>query len=162
MNLPAPGLPPEARSGRSPKAQQTAPPAPQRIIQVVQDQPWVDLHHDNAVATYRGLWNSQTQLPCKNGTAEYDNAEMLRYEGCFNEAGQFHGKGRLVWRNGDSYEGDFELGNRHGQGIYRWDDGRQYSGDFVANVREGQGRLMYKNSDFYEGSFWQGQRHGQG
>ena len=99
-----------------------APAAPERIIQVVQNQPWVDLHHDNAVATYRGLWNTHTQLPCKNGTAEYEGAEMLRYEGCFNDAGQFHGKGRLVWLNEDVYEGDFELGNRHGSGQYRWSD----------------------------------------
>lgn len=140
-----------------------APPAP-RVIQVVSDHPWVDVHHDNQVATYRGLWNTQLDVPCKNGTAEYaTDTEMLRYEGCFSEAGgQFHGKGRLVWRNGDVYEGDFAQGHRQGSGVYRWADGRQYTGDFVLNVREGQGRLLYANGDFYEGGFYQGQRHGPG
>ena len=139
------------------------PPPTPRLIQVVQDQPWVDMHHDNVVATYQGLWNTQTQRPVKNGTVEYgSDGEMRRYEGCFNEAGQFHGKGRLFWNNGDSYEGDFHLGNRHGQGVYRWSDGRQYTGDFVQNIREGQGRLLYTNSDFYEGGFYEGKRHGSG
>ena len=143
-------------------ATQSSPAVVERVVQVVQDQNWIDAYHDNAVATYRGLWNTQLLCPCKNGTAEYEDSEMLRYEGCFNEAGQFHGKGRLVWQNGDVYEGEFELGNRHGSGSYRWSDGRQYTGDFVQNVREGQGRLLYKNSDFYEGGFYQGQRHGNG
>jgi hypothetical protein len=144
------------------------PPQPQRAIEVVHNQAWKDeinTGNSNEWATYRGLWNVQAQVPCKNGTAEYlyGGAGMtLRYEGCFNDVGQYHGQGRVQFRNGDVYEGEFVTGRRHGTGVYRWKDGRQYTGTFQQDARHGKGRLLYSNSDFYEGAFVNGKRHGNG
>jgi hypothetical protein len=43
---------------------------------------------------------------------------MNRYSGEVNEAGNYHGRGRLEAINGDIYEGDFLDGKFHGQGHY--------------------------------------------
>lgn len=36
--------------------------------------------------------------------------------------GKFHGKGRYVWKNGASYDGNFNDGRR--EGIGRWKSGK--------------------------------------
>jgi hypothetical protein len=41
------------------------------------------------------------------------------FKGAF-KANQFHGIGKLLWSNGDSYEGFFENSNYHGEGLFKW------------------------------------------
>ena len=41
----------------------------------------------------------------------------MQYSG-FMSDGQMHGKGKLVYENGEVYEGDWVRGKRHGQGQY--------------------------------------------
>jgi hypothetical protein len=42
-----------------------------------------------------------------------------------------HGKGRLVWANGRSYEGEFYNDMKHGFGSYCWVDGQRYTGQWI-------------------------------
>jgi hypothetical protein len=43
--------------------------------------------------------------------------------------GQIHGKGKIKYKNGDIYEGDFKQGIKEGEGIYRFKPGlRVYTG----------------------------------
>ncbi len=117
---------------------------------------------------YRGLWNSEKEIPDGNGTAECLKGsdkglteEWKSYEGCFID-GMFHDHGRLHLASGDMYEGDFDQGLRHGKGLYKWKDGRQYTGQFLKNSRHGVGCMAYPDGSLYEGSFENGQRHGYG
>ena len=41
------------------------------------------------------------------------------------------GKGKRVWVNGDTYEGELINGKECGQGKYRWVNGSQYEGTFI-------------------------------
>ncbi|KAL7576422.1 hypothetical protein ACA910_018226 [Epithemia clementina (nom. ined.)] len=132
-------------------------------VTVVHDREWMDTFNQAqpALGIYRGLWLHQN--PYQNGTVVYQQGEVESYEGWFNPQGYYHGQGcRLTFRNGDTYEGDFQYGQRHGKGLYTWKDGRQYKGAFYKNARQGKGTLIYPNSDFYEGQFIQGKRHGHG
>jgi hypothetical protein len=44
--------------------------------------------------------------------------------------GEFDGRGRYVFANGDKYVGNFRNGMFHGQGTLHWADGTKYTGNF--------------------------------
>ena len=175
-HIPAPGStgsavtkivqsPPPPRGGkRTAAANGSAAKTPSAgDVTVVHDREWTDTFNQAqpALGIYRGLWLHHN--PYQNGLVVYQSGEVDSYEGWFNPQGYYHGQGcRLTFRNGDTYEGDFQFGQRHGKGLYTWKDGRQYKGAFFKNARQGKGTLIYPNSDFYEGHFIQGKRHGHG
>jgi len=35
-----------------------------------------------------------------------------------------HGKGRIEWSDGKSYEGEYKDDKKHGSGVFKWADGR--------------------------------------
>lgn len=47
------------------------------------------------------------------------------------------GKGRLTWKDGVVYTGDFKYNAMTGRGEYEWPDKSQYSGDLLAGLRHG-------------------------
>ena len=55
------------------------------------------------------------------------------------EKGQMHGKGALVYPNGEKYEGDFQHGKRHGYGVYSYADGGRFEGEWVDDKVHGRG-----------------------
>ena len=65
----------------------------------------------------------------------------------------YHGRGRLLWSNGDFYYGDFRDGIRTGVGMYMWGDGGSYLGEFVSAKRHGYGKRIYANGTISEG-YW--------
>ena len=46
--------------------------------------------------------------------------------GAHDSDGNFSGKGRAVFRNGNIYDGQFERGNMHGNGVMIWPNGVKY------------------------------------
>lgn len=60
-------------------------------------------------------------------TVEYSDCT---YTGTVNAAGKRHGKGKLVFKSGTSYEGDFVEGNYVGTGIMRFANGSTYDGEW--------------------------------
>ena len=43
----------------------------------------------------------------------------MQYDGSISSEGKFHGKGSIVYSNGEKYAGDWEHGQRHGMGCIR-------------------------------------------
>ncbi|MGM9792501.1 MAG: MORN repeat-containing protein [Candidatus Cryptobacteroides sp.] len=82
------------------------------------------------------------------------------YEG-ETKNGLYHGKGRMVWDNGQSFEGVFENGKRV-EGTYSWPNGEKYTGHFRDGKRNGFGKYFYANGDIYEGLWLDGLKHGFG
>lgn len=89
-------------------------------------------------------------------------ADGSTYVGELNAKGELEGNGRLQWRNGDSYEGNFSAGLFHGQGMLVSSAAGTYRGHFVAGVMEGQGELVYTDGSRYRGQFHNGLFHGTG
>lgn len=75
---------------------------------------------------------------------------------------QPHGKGRIEFNNGTSYEGDFYWGAMHGYGTFNMLSGDKYIGQLHQNNVHGEGKMEYGNGDVYEGHWRYGERHGQG
>ena len=99
--------------------------------------------------------------------------------------GTLSGTGKIIWDNGDTYEGSVEAGKRHGRGIFTWSNGQTYDGDWeqdtpvgLAKIRfasgnqyegrvanglpQGIGQMRYASGDTYAGSFASGVPHGKG
>jgi hypothetical protein len=78
------------------------------------------------------------------------------------DSGLATGTGRLIWTNGDSYEGTLVKGVKQGNGSFVWNDGQRYAGDWDNNLPKGKGAISYANGDRYEGEVRDGEPHGQG
>lgn len=111
-------------------------------------------------------------------------ADLTLLEGNW-EAGQLHGKGLLVYPNGDyytgffdrgeisgkgkfvhvggaAYEGDWKDSRQHGQGVELWADGSTYEGDFSAGQKQGFGRFRWADKSAYEGQLTNNLLEGHG
>lgn len=73
-----------------------------------------------------------------------------------------NGKGKKVYSNGDTYEGEFENRRLHGQGTYKTKEGQVYVGQFAKGYYSGRGKITFPNGDTYEGDWLQNQRSGKG
>ncbi|GAB5371810.1 hypothetical protein AAMO2058_001611700 [Amorphochlora amoebiformis] len=96
----------------------------------------------------------------QKGTYRYKNGGS--YTGPFSAAGKPHGTGVEVYSDGlTRYEGMFENGVRHGKGKLLYRTGAMYIGNWKNGQKEGRGR--HKNAiGEYVGEFVKGKRHGKG
>jgi len=93
---------------------------------------------------YTGKWNSHTR----------------QREG-FWLRDQHHGRGRMIYANGDVYEGEWLEGKRHGTGTLTSLEGT-YAGTWAQGLQHGQGNEVCSDGSHYKGLFFHGQRHGLG
>lgn len=76
--------------------------------------------------------------------------------------GNYTGRGKLAWLNGDVYEGDLLKGRRHGQGRFRWANGQRYEGAWADDSPSGRGRIDFVGGSRYEGDVVAGRPEGEG
>ena len=48
-----------------------------------------------------------------------------------------HGRGKYVFPNGNTYEGQYEAGVRHGKGKFTYANGGVYTGGFASGKKNG-------------------------
>jgi len=73
-----------------------------------------------------------------------------------------HGRGILIYKNGDKYLGNFENGKKSKLGIYYFKNGAKYKGQWEKNKLNGFGIFYYANGTIYEGYFKDNKRNGAG
>ena len=73
-----------------------------------------------------------------------------------------HGRGILIYKNGDKYLGNFENGKKSKLGIYYFRNGAKYKGYWEDNKLNGYGIYYYENGNKYEGNFKDNKRNGVG
>ena len=78
------------------------------------------------------------------------------------EDGFLQGQGKMIWSNGNEYEGGWLKTKRHGKGKYSWSNKSWYEGEYKNGRCHGKGKLVYHNGDFFEGYWENGKRHGEG
>ncbi|XP_041626538.1 MORN repeat-containing protein 1 isoform X3 [Vulpes lagopus] len=84
------------------------------------------------------------------------------YEGEFVD-GEITGEGCRLWASsGNTYSGQFVLGEPQGHGIMKYKAGGHYEGELSHGAREGHGHLVDPDGQAYWGSFHDNKRHGQG
>jgi len=73
-----------------------------------------------------------------------------------------NGKGKAVYPNGDSYEGDFVNTIPEGFGTFYFNNGNIYTGQMSKSQFQGKGKMSWKMGSVYEGDFVKDKREGQG
>ena len=53
-----------------------------------------------------------------------------------------HGKGKLSWADGKTYEGDYRDDKKEGFGTFIWADGRKYVGGWRDGKQHGNGEYI--------------------
>jgi len=101
------------------------------------------------------------QLPVVNGQVTVKLPDSSVYSGEVKN-GLFNGKGKLVWRNGDEYQGNFVDGLMSGEGHKKLASGEEYTGAFKRGLYDGKGKLLDSTGDRYEGNFENGNFQGKG
>ena len=92
-------------------------------------------------------------------------AGTARFSGNFSvDAGgtTYSGRGKVVWDNGDSFDGTLVQGQRQGEGQFIWANGQRYSGEWEQNQPRGLGLMQFSNGNRYQGRFADGLPQGQG
>lgn len=98
---------------------------------------------------------------CYSGTGTYFYPSGAKYSGQFRN-GKIHGKGVLVFSNGNRYQGDWVDWYRQGQGELRYANGDVYTGSFRKSKFNGKGVMQFVNGDKYEGDWVEDIQHGKG
>jgi tRNA A-37 threonylcarbamoyl transferase component Bud32 len=76
--------------------------------------------------------------------------------------GVVSGSGRIVWDNGDQFEGTLVRGQKEGKGEFRWANGQRYRGDWSRDQPNGKGSIQFPNGDRYSGDVRNGLPNGTG
>ncbi len=87
-----------------------------------------------------------------------------RYEGEWNMALK-HGTGTDIFITGDSYTGEYKDGKPHGKGQHTWSNGAIYVGDFKDGLKHGKGKWRSgrgPQSNSYEGDYVDDRKSGYG
>jgi hypothetical protein len=146
------------------KIVQAAPPA----IQPLANNPACSIYNKSPQAKESITWTGA----CKNGlthgkgTGQWvyyrlGERKIDTYVGEM-EAGKRHGRGKILWSGGSSYDGDWKNGVRHGNGLYTWPGANKYKGEFKNNKRHGQGIMVFNGGSKYKGTWAKSKKHGQG
>ncbi|HBD72607.1 MAG TPA: hypothetical protein DC018_01425 [Streptococcus sp.] len=87
-------------------------------------------------------------------TLTYDNGKITYTGYVVNH--RMNGQGKLTYKNGDCYEGNFNDGVFEGQGVFTSHSGWIYKGGFKNGQPDGEGTLTAQNGKVYTGTFKQG------
>jgi len=96
----------------------------------------------------------------KYGSYEYDDGSL--YVGDWNDRGQKHGMGHLVFKDGSRYDGLFQNGLFTGLGVLAFADGARYEGEFMQGWFHGHGVFWRNDGMRFEGEFRGGRVWGHG
>ncbi|KAM9034691.1 MORN repeat-containing protein 1 [Sarcophilus harrisii] len=114
--------------------------------------------YPNTFFRYEGEWKDGK----KHGHGKLLFKDGSYYDGEFVD-GEIIGMGQRYWSSsGNIYSGQFVLGELHGHGVMIYKEGGKYEGEFYQGMREGHGSLTDKNGQVYQGAFHENKKHGVG
>ena len=85
---------------------------------------------------YNGDLNPESLSPEGEGKLNYYDSDKDYYDGAWKH-GFINGYGRMLWKNGSQYIGDFLQGARTGRGVFIDSDGKRYQGNWVNGMLHG-------------------------
>lgn len=85
------------------------------------------------------------------------------YQGETNLKNQPSGFGKIIFKNGNCFKGEWKNGNIHGNGKFYFSSGNIYIGNFLYNLKNGYGTFFYVNAkEKYQGHWKNDLKHGKG
>ena len=97
----------------------------------------------------------------RNGNGIYIR-ESSKYEGQF-VCDKKHGHGKLEFKTGDVYIGEFKNNSISGYGKYIWQNGKhEYNGNFLNGKFHGEGLYKWEDNQYFKGTYNNGVKEGKG
>ena len=96
---------------------------------------------------YEGEWKNNLW----NGNGIYIT-DKGKYEGIF-ENGFLKGKGKIIYSNGDIYDGNIKDFLKEGYGEYFYNNKDIYYGHFNNDLKNGKGKMKYSNGNLFIGKW---------
>jgi hypothetical protein len=90
-------------------------------------------------------------------SSPFASSSKFGYVGDRDNAGKKSGYGRLAYKNGDIYEGNWLNDKKHGEGFYSYENGDVFQGFFSNGVKSGAGSYMYARGELCSGTWVNGQ-----
>lgn len=122
---------------------------------------------------YEKMFNKNkisTSIKIKDKNEITDDIDNIIYKTKIYELGKYvgelkddkrHGKGTMLYKNGDKYVGDYYNDVKEGKGIYYHSNGDRYEGDYLNGRLDGQGIYYYSNGDREMGDYFEGEKVGK-
>lgn len=114
----------------------------------------------------RGVYTGTCNRSLLRQVVPHGKGRMVYTSGLTYEGGWAHGfwdgHGNLNYAENDSYAGSFVQGSFSGHGVRRWPDGSEYEGGWGAGKRSGNGTFRNSNGDVSEGKWLNDKLEGQG
>lgn len=110
-------------------------------------------------AFYSGSRNGD-KLPAGKGCMWYSVSDCIYVGGWRN--GLRYGEGKMVWGNGDCYEGYWDEDEMSGTGTFTRADKSSYSGTWKKGSPDGRGTMQHTSGKQYEGTWVAGKMEGEG
>ena len=99
-----------------------------------------------------GTWENDNFVGWPKEMKRFDNGSM--YEGGFDTSGNLTGVGKMIYINGNVYEGNWEINGWNGSGKLMCVNGDYFECEFdVWSSGNEKGKGKYANGDIYEGEF---------
>lgn len=154
VNAPAPAQPSQAPSDRVALATPATPPPPAAAPRGELNAAAQEAESEREAAPEPPLPRTRTlRLPNQIMTGDFTPDPVT---------GLVSGRGRIVWDNGDQFDGTMVRGQKEGRGQFRWANGQRYSGDWSRDQPHGRGTIQYPNGDRYTGEMRAGLPNGSG
>jgi hypothetical protein len=61
------------------------------------------------------------------------------------------GHGKIIYDNGCTYDGEFDLNKKHGTGEFVWPDERKYTGSWFRGKQHGKGVMVSSKGEITSG-----------
>jgi hypothetical protein len=106
--------------------------------------------HGKGIITYPEK-NNEKNNPDKKKPVDRD---VLEGDFHISEEGTLITNGKLTYRDGEIYEGDFKSGIRDGKGKMTYENGDTYEGNWRLEEREGKGELRTKDGTLLYKGDW--------
>jgi serine/threonine protein kinase len=106
--------------------------------------------------------SAETTVPSARKTLKLDNQTMTGDFSSDPQTGIVSGTGKIVWSNGNQFDGTLVNGLKEGKGKFNWSNGQSYNGEWAHDMPNGKGLLVFPDGGRYEGEVKNGVPHGQG
>ena len=113
----------------------------------------------NKFPIYYGELSKNENKRHGRGIMIWDNGD--KYEGYWKDD-KANGNGELINYNGDIYIGEWIDDKKNGHGIYKCRNGSYYEGLWKDNIQEGKGKEKWIDGTMFEGEYKKGKRCGLG
>ena len=115
-------------------------------------------YDDGTVRFPEGIYKGELSRGIREGKGTMIFEDGTVFEACFMDDKPMN-YCKIIYPNGDIYEGENSNYKRHGSGVLTYADGAVYNGEFRNDMREGDGKITYADGTSWNGRWDKDKEH---